>query len=65
MDSQSTLPLLLCVAQVERLVGYRRSKIYELMQEKDRPFPAQVRRGRWRRADVERWVDELGGGNGE
>ena len=61
MDPEKELPLLLSVAQVERLVGYRRSKIYALMQEKD-PFPAQVCRGRWRRADVERWVAELGPG---
>ena len=60
MDTESALPLLLTVAQVERLVGYRRSKIYALMKEKDPPFPAQVCRGRWRRADVERWVAELG-----
>lgn len=62
MDPEKDLPLLLSVAQVERLVGYRRSKIYTLMQEKEAPFPAQVCRGRWRRADVERWVAELGQG---
>ena len=57
------LPLLLTVVQVERLISYRRSKIYALMQQKDHPFPAQVCRGRWRRADVERWVAELGRGD--
>ena len=42
MAPETKLPLLLSVAQVERLVGYRRSKIYALMQEKDHAFPAQV-----------------------
>ena len=62
MDPETGLPLLLTVAQVERLISYRRSKIYALMQEKDHPFPVQACRGRWRRADVERWVAELGPG---
>ena len=62
MDSETALPLLLSVAQVEMLINYRRSKIYALMQQRDHPFPAQVCRGRWRRADVERWVAELGQG---
>ena len=62
MDPVTELPLLLTVAQVERLVSYRRSKIYALMHGKDHPFPAQVCRGRWRRADVERWVADLGQG---
>ena len=53
-------PLLLNVEQVSRLVGFKRSKIYELMSEQDNPFPGQVCRGRWRRTDVVRWVAELG-----
>ena len=62
MNSEQDSPLLLTVAQVERLISYRRSKIYTLMREKDHPFPAQACRGRWRRADVERWVAGLGQG---
>ena len=62
MAPETELPLLLSVAQVERLISYRRSKIYTLMREKDHPFPAQACRGRWRRADVERWVAEMGQG---
>ena len=62
MDTEKEPALLLTVAQVERLISYRRSKIYTLMQERHHPFPAQVCRGRWRRADVERWVAELGEG---
>ena len=50
MNSEQDSPLLLTVAQVERLISYRRSKIYTLMREKDHPFPAQACRGRWRRA---------------
>ena len=42
MNSEQDRPLLLTVAQVERLVSYRRSKIYTLMREKDHPFPAQA-----------------------
>ena len=62
MDPEKERPLLLTVAQVQRLIGYRRSKIYTLMQERDHPFPAQACRDRWRRADVERWVAGLGQG---
>ena len=62
MRPEDELPLLLTVAQVERLISYRRSTIYALMQDRDHPFPAQVCRGRWRRADVERWVADLGNG---
>ena len=62
MSPETELPLLLSVAQVEKLISYRRSKIYALMREKRNPFPAQACRGRWRRADVERWVAELGRG---
>ena len=53
-------PLLLNAEQVSRLVGFKRSKIYELMREKDNPFPTQACPGRWRRTDVVRWVAELG-----
>ena len=60
MDHEAEVPLLLNCDQVSRLVGYKRSKIYALMREKNHPFPAQVYRGRWRRADVVRWVAELG-----
>ena len=60
MDSETVVSLLLNCDQVSRLVGYKRSKIYTLMREKNHPFPAQVCRGRWRRADVVRWVAELG-----
>ena len=56
----SEFPLLLNAEQVSRLVGFKRSKIYELMREKDNPFPTQACRGRWRRTDVVRWVAELG-----
>ena len=42
MDPEKERPLLLTVVQVERLIGYRRSKIYTLMQERDHPFPAQA-----------------------
>lgn len=62
MDPEKERPLLLTVAQVGRLIGYRRSKVYELMREQEHPFPAQACRGRWRRADVERWVAGLGQG---
>ena len=63
MDLEKEPPLLLTVAQVERLIGYRRSKIYTLMKERDHPFPAQACRGRWRRTDVVRWVAGLGKGD--
>ena len=63
MDPENERALLLTIAQVARLIGYQRSKIYTLMQEPDHPFPAQACRGRWRRADVERWVAELGKGD--
>ena len=53
-------PLLLNVEQVSRLVGFKRSKIYELMKEQNNPFPAQAYRGRWLRTDVVRWVVGLG-----
>ena len=39
-------PLLLNAEQVSRLVGFKRSKNYELMREKNHPFPAQACRGR-------------------
>ena len=60
MDHEAEVPLLLHCDQVSRLVGYKRSKIYALMRATNHPFPAQVCRGRWRRADVVRWVAELG-----
>lgn len=60
MGPENELPLLLSVAQVARLVGYRRSKIYEMMREQENSFPAQACRGRWRRTDIVRWVAELG-----
>ena len=59
MDRENEVALLLTVEQVSRLVAFGRSKIYELMKEKDHPFPGQVCRGRWRRADIVRWVAEL------
>ena len=60
MDSETEVSLLLNCGQVSRLVGFKRSKIYEMMREKQHPFPAQACRGRWRRTDVVRWVAELG-----
>lgn len=52
--------LLLTAEQVSELVGFKRSKIYEMMKDKDNPFPAQACRGRWRRTDIVRWVAQLG-----
>ena len=60
MDHHGEFPLLLNAEQVSRLVNFKRSKIYEMMREQDNPFPAQACRGRWRRADIVRWVAELG-----
>ena len=60
MDHEAEVPLLLNCDQVSRLVGFKRSKIYEMMRAPNHPFPAQVCRGRWRRVDVVRWVAELG-----
>ena len=62
MDPEKERPLLLTIVQVERLISDRRSKIYALIRECVHPFPAQACRGRWRRADVERWVADLGQG---
>ena len=45
MDSETEVSLLLNCDQVSRLVGFKRSKIYEMMREKQHPFPAQVYRG--------------------
>lgn len=59
MDHENEVALLLTVEQVSRLVGFKRSTIYALMKQTDHPFPAQVCRGRWRRADIVRWVAEL------
>ena len=64
MDHSDEVALLLNGEQVSRLVGFKRSKIYALMREKDNPLPAQACRGRWRRSDIVRWVAELGKGCG-
>lgn len=52
---------LLGLAEVENLVGFRRSTIYKLMEQGT--FPDQVKVGNrslWRRKDIERWVENLG-----
>lgn len=61
-DDAST-PLLLTVAQVSHLIGYARSKVYDMARDPDDSFPGQACRGRWRRSDVERWVAGLGPGD--
>ena len=60
MDRENEFPLLLNIEQVSQLVGFKRSKIYDMMKDEIHPFPAQACRGRWRLTDVERWVAELG-----
>lgn len=52
-------PMLLNCDQVSRLVGFKRSKIYDLTREKNHPFPKQVYPGRWLRTEVVHWVAEL------
>lgn len=52
---------LLRLNQVEEVVGYKKSKIYELV--KDGFFPQPVKLGtravRWRESAISQWIDSL------
>lgn len=53
-------PSLLNLAEVERRVGFKRSKIYELMHAGQ--FPKAVKIGiasRWRDTEIDEWINNL------
>jgi prophage regulatory protein len=53
--------ILLCLAEVEKISGFKKSKLYQLMKE-DR-FPKPVRLGkrsvRWKSLAINDWINEL------
>lgn len=52
---------LLTRAEVERLVGLRRSAIYSLMRAGKFPLPLKISGNavRWRLSEIEAWIDAL------
>lgn len=55
--------MMLSLAEVEAMVGLRKSTIYKMIE--DQAFPEQVRvggRALWRRSEIEGWVESLGKG---
>jgi len=62
IDAQQTLPLLLTDQQTAELIGISRRQVHRLRSTGDLPAPVQVpgcRMTRWRRADIEEFVEEL------
>lgn len=57
----ATAESLLCLPEVEAVVGMKKSKIYALLRQGK--FPAPVRLGprsvRWKSTDVQAWIDNL------
>lgn len=51
-------PLLIDINEVARLTGFSRGKLYSMQSTGAMPAPLKVGRStRWRRADIEAWVD--------
>ena len=59
--AHTTTDRLLTRAEVERLVGLRRSAIYSLMRAGKFPVPLRISGNavRWRLSEIEAWIDAL------
>ena len=51
---------LLPLRQLESVVGFRKSKIYQLIESGQFPQPIKIgRSSRWRSSDVQTWIQNL------
>jgi len=54
----ATAPLLLDIDEVARLLSVSRTSVKRMRSERAMPEPVRVRGGlRWRRVDIEEWID--------
>ena len=55
---------LLPLRQLESIIGFRKSKIYQLIESGQFPSPIKIgRSSRWKQSDVQKWIVELDNAN--
>ena len=51
---------LITLGHLETLVGFKKSKLYELIHEGDFPKPLKIgRSSRWRSSEIEAWIEKI------